>query len=361
MWDAQEPRSIIDAAERAATDGDHATAERLLSQAARLQEAQLGPLHPDLANTLNNLGVVCEITGKLADAEQHFRRALTIATTALDPDHPFVVTSRKNLRDFCEAQGKPFELPTPAPPAPAPDPDPPLASPPAPATPLPIEADVSVEAKDPIEAKDPVDDEDPEVVSKKFFSRVALGALGPIAMLMVVLAAGLPRLNSSGQPVPPLTIAASASQSNSAPAPTSVSAEPIPVPSEIAADTDSEPALEDGSITPAAAVAGPKVVRASLCAELDAWLCDPADRPVPPGPLFFYTQVSSTRDTRIQHRWYRDNRLSQSVELRVDARPRGGYRTYSRYTMNAESAGSWRVELRGEDGALLHEERFTVR
>ena len=36
--------------------------KKLLRQAARLQEASLGPRHPDLANTLNNLGIVCEIT-----------------------------------------------------------------------------------------------------------------------------------------------------------------------------------------------------------------------------------------------------------------------------------------------------------
>jgi len=81
---------------------------------------------------------------------------------------------------------------------------------------------------------------------------------------------------------------------------------------------------------------------------------------VPPGPLFFYTQVKSTRATTIQHRWYRDNRLHQSLELRVQASPSVGYRTSSRTIMNSESAGSWRVELRTEDGLLLHEERFSV-
>jgi Protein of unknown function (DUF2914) len=103
------------------------------------------------------------------------------------------------------------------------------------------------------------------------------------------------------------------------------------------------------------------VVRARLCAELDEWRCDPPDRPVPPGPLFFYTQVKSVSPTTIQHRWYRDNRLHQSVDLRVQASPSLGFRTYSRNVMNGDSAGSWRVELRSEAGALLHEERFTVR
>jgi hypothetical protein len=296
MWEARDPRSIIDAAEKAAAAANYASAETLLREAARLQEASLGPLHPDVANTLNNLGVVCEITGKPADAEQFFRRAFDIATAALDPDHPFVATSRKNLRDFCEARG--LQDPTP-------------------------QSRVDAEA------------DDPELESKRFFTRVAIGALGPIAMLMVILAAGLPRLGSKelvGVTQPTVATTGSAPDDASANRVTSLSAPALPV-----------------------------VVRASLCAALEDWLCDPADRPVPPGPLFFYTQVKSTSATTMQHRWYQDDRLHQAVDLRIQASAGVGYRAYSRTTMNSDSAGSWRVELRSEDGVLLHEEHFTVR
>src|SRR5512134_3650687 len=115
MGEAHEPRSVIDAAEKAAEAGNYVSAENLLREAARLQEASLGPRHPDLANTLNNLGIVCEMTGKPADAEQYFRRAVSIARTSLPPDHPFVTTSQTNLRDFCESRGKQVELPAPPP------------------------------------------------------------------------------------------------------------------------------------------------------------------------------------------------------------------------------------------------------
>ena len=104
----------------------------------------------------------------------------------------------------------------------------------------------------------------------------------------------------------------------------------------------------------------PGVPRASLCAELDQWLCDPPDRPVPPGPLFFYTQVKSARATMVQHRWYRGDRLEKTEELRIKVRPSGD-RTFSRHILDGDSVGSWRVELRAEDGGLLHEERFSVR
>jgi hypothetical protein len=320
MPEPRDPRAIIEEAEHAATAGNYASAETLLREAALVQEATLGPFHPDLANTLNNLGIVCEITSKPTDAEQFFRRAVAIATTCLHPDHPFVATSRKNLRDFCDARGKPGELPT---------------------------------------SKPAATREDAERDSTRLFTRVALGALGPLAMLMVILAAGLPRLNSQGQPVPPLPIAVDSSRDIPAP-PVAPAAEPIPPLDE--AETATEETADDVSVSPVTAAptqVPPQVLKARLCADLDEWRCDPPDDPVPPGPLFFYTQVKTTRATTVQHRWYRDDRLNQSVELPVQANS-SGFRTFSRSTMNGDSAGRWRVELRTGDGVLLHEARFTV-
>ncbi len=134
MPDQREPRSVLESAEKAAASGDFASAEQLLREAARLQEASLGPLHPDLANTLNNLGVVCEVAEKPAEAERYFRRAYDIATASLEPDHPFVATSRKNLEDFCAARGLDVVVPVPLPaPVPPPVPSPPPVLAPSPA------------------------------------------------------------------------------------------------------------------------------------------------------------------------------------------------------------------------------------
>src|SRR5947207_13524399 len=108
-------RSIIENAEQAAAAGNYASAEDLLREAAAVQEQTLGPNHPDLANTLNNVGIVCEMTDNPIDAEHYFRRAYRHPTATLAPDHPFVATSRKNLHDFCAARGRPAELP-PSPP-----------------------------------------------------------------------------------------------------------------------------------------------------------------------------------------------------------------------------------------------------
>jgi hypothetical protein len=326
-----------------------------------LQEASLGPLHPDLANTLNNLGVVCEITNKHVDAEQYFRRAFSIATTALDPDHPFVATSGKNLRDFCEARGKQVELPTsPAEveaPASAPEVEPPASAPEMGAK---LEAQATPTAEPPRESQVLTEPRDLQVASRRFLTRLAIGALGPVAMLIAILAAVLPRLGSTEQAVSSSAIATD-SQRDIAPAHAPVRVEPILVPTKTTTTTKrGADEANAAQITSASTVARPIVVRARLCADLEEWRCDPPDRPVPSGPLFFYTQIKSTSVTTVQHRWYWDDRLNHSVELRVEANPTTGYRTYSRNTMKSESAGSWRVELRSKDGALLHEERFTV-
>ena len=77
--------------------------------------------------------------------------------------------------------------------------------------------------------------------------------------------------------------------------------------------------------------------------------------------MFFYTQLKSATATTIEHRWYQGDSLRRAVPLRIQANPGAGYRTYSRTTIGRELAGDWRVELRSDDGTVLHEERFTVR
>src|SRR5262245_11358955 len=110
MTGRQNAREMIDEAERAASAGDLAAADRLLRAAAGVQEAELGPVDPDLAYTLNNLAVVAERAGRLDEAETFYRRATAIATAVLPPDDPMVLTSRKNLEDFCQAHGVPIKV-----------------------------------------------------------------------------------------------------------------------------------------------------------------------------------------------------------------------------------------------------------
>ena len=108
MTDVRDPASRIEAAQKAVGDGDYLEAERLLREAAAIQEATLGESHPDVATTLNNLAFVCERTGKVDEAERGYRRAHKIAVASLSPGHPFIKTSLSNLMEFCESRGIPI-------------------------------------------------------------------------------------------------------------------------------------------------------------------------------------------------------------------------------------------------------------
>jgi hypothetical protein len=104
------------------------------------------------------------------------------------------------------------------------------------------------------------------------------------------------------------------------------------------------------------------VLRAEVCRSLTrtgAWTCAPATGAQDPGVMYFYTRVASPRDTTIEHRWYRDERLVQRVPLRIRANP-SGFRTYSQTRISADRAGKWKVELRSQDGELLDEKTFAI-
>jgi len=101
---------------------------------------------------------------------------------------------------------------------------------------------------------------------------------------------------------------------------------------------------------------------ARLCQSLDLeanWRCDPLPESVASGPVFFVTRLKSATDTSVEHRWYRNDKLSQSVTLHVGATA-SGYRTYSRMTASPDRPGTWRVEVRGAGGAVLDQKTFVV-
>jgi hypothetical protein len=404
MPDTPDIQSVVEAAERAAASGDYATAEVRLREAARLQEASLGPHHPDLANTLNNLGVVCEITGKPEDAEQCLREAWTIATAVLPPDHPFVATSRKNLEDFCAARGKAIDGPPPRPAEPPPPParpsPPPAAAveqpaPRAPDTkrrPGPAPTANAAPTHAPPEAPRAVPRGTPRRAAPQRRSRsLAIGVVIAVGALVVLVTitrwfrsseevrsvAASPSVSSPERPGPaapsgepgragaPRGAAPGGGRASGAP-PTPPSAPSTPPAREPARAPSSAPPAGTESRPARSSAAGSVVVAdARLCRELSTsgreWQCVSPSLPAAPGPFFFYTRIKSPVDTTIEHRWYRDDHLHQVVELRIRANMGAGYRTYSRNTISGERAGDWRVELRSQSGELLREERFVVR
>jgi len=336
MPEARELRVVVEAADQAAADGDYVAAELKLRELAALQEAQLGPQHPDLASTLNNLGIVYERVDSPAEAELCYRRAYAIATTALEPNHPFVATSRKNLEEFCHARGRPFDRSVVA------------DARPVPRKPLP-----------------------------RRWRPILVSAATALVVAMLVVAVFWFRSSNPGR-----SSSTSPAQGQGLPSP-SVSRESQSGPrdfvfpgnkaeprnSDSSASDDTVATRADagstvGARVPVATAPGPVVIaEAHLCRRLTIsnWRCDEVSSPLEPGLLFFYTRVKAVNNTTVEHRWYRADHLSQSVELPIKASPESGYRTYTRRTVTAANAGNWRVEVRGKDGSLLYEERFLVR
>ena len=68
-------------------------------------ERALGPDHPNVATSLNNLAVLYKTQGRYADAEPLYKRSLAIREKALGPDHPDVATSLNNLAALYKNSG----------------------------------------------------------------------------------------------------------------------------------------------------------------------------------------------------------------------------------------------------------------
>lgn len=338
MSDLSNVRSMLEAAEAAANAGDLAVADDLLRRAAHLQEAELGPVHPDLANTLNNLAIVAETTGRIEDAEMFYRRAVAITSTSLSPEDPRVASSRKNLEDFCRDRGVPVEVTPVAVPSPEP-------APPQPTFPEPDKG---------------VHDEDARLVKDTAAPNrsVAIVAIAVVALVVVTFVAT--RQRSPRQPPASAVPSAPLPQGNES----TRAAAPAPIesrPTTTSRDDKGGNVAISSSATGRAS-AGSSLVTSQLCRTLstgDNWRCDPAGPSVPPGALVFYTRVTSARDATLIHRWYRGDTLRKTARLRIAANTTEGYRTYSRQTVR--SGEDWRVEARNAAGDLLYEQRVSVR
>jgi len=84
----------------------YAEAEPLYQQSLGSWEKALGPEHPSVATSLNNLAELYRAQGKYAELEPLHRRALGIWEKSLGPEYPLVATSLNNLAEHYRAQGK---------------------------------------------------------------------------------------------------------------------------------------------------------------------------------------------------------------------------------------------------------------
>ncbi len=77
--------------------GKYEQASEPLEEALAIRENYLGPEHPSVGTSLNNLALLYEAQGRYAEAEPLLERALRIMEKALGPNHPSTVTVRGNL------------------------------------------------------------------------------------------------------------------------------------------------------------------------------------------------------------------------------------------------------------------------
>jgi serine/threonine-protein kinase len=84
--------------------GEYARAEALHLQALAIQERLLGPEHPDVAETLMDLGFLYPYVARLDDSEAAYRRALAIRRANLGDD-PRVAESLVSLASVRRRQG----------------------------------------------------------------------------------------------------------------------------------------------------------------------------------------------------------------------------------------------------------------
>jgi hypothetical protein len=371
---------MLEVAEHAATGGDFASADELLRGAARIQEAELGPLHPALANTLNNLAIVAEKMGRPGEAETFYRQATAIASASLPADHPMVVDSRQNLEDFCRARALPIDAAVIVRPS-APDTElgrdafAPKDAPGAAETPIRVRAaDASSKTQAmPRSSGRPLRDlrratstafQLMQPAPRGGSRLLAWLAIGVVALVAAALLVRRP-WSSSETSTPASTAAPTAPQAADPPLPAPAIPSPIEQaqPPKVVPRADHRDVITDGRTASASSSGAISLATAQLCQTFSTnggtWRCDPAGESVARGRIVFYTRVRSPRDAAVVHRWYREDTLQQSVKLTVRANATEGYRTYSRQTV--DRVGAWRVEVRSADGDLLHEQRFAVR
>ena len=83
--------------------GKYGRAVVVAKKALEVAEENVGPYHPDVATSLNNLALLYDNQGHYAQAEPLYKRALKIDEKTLGPDHPSVATSLENLAGLYRA------------------------------------------------------------------------------------------------------------------------------------------------------------------------------------------------------------------------------------------------------------------
>lgn len=86
--------------------GKYGEAESLNRQVLALRQQVLGPAHPEVAASLNNLAFVLENQGKFEEAEASLRKAVAINQETSGPQSPATLTSTHNLAVVLSRRGQ---------------------------------------------------------------------------------------------------------------------------------------------------------------------------------------------------------------------------------------------------------------
>ena len=92
--------------------GNYDRALVVAKKALEIAEDNVGPDHPDVAISLNNLALLYKTQGQYALAEPLYKRSLAIDEKALGPDHPDVAISLNNLAALYRATNRAEEAET---------------------------------------------------------------------------------------------------------------------------------------------------------------------------------------------------------------------------------------------------------
>jgi serine/threonine-protein kinase len=86
--------------------GRYEEARQMHERVLAIREKVLGPQHPDMAGALGNLGNVLTSLGRYEEALQRHERALSVREQALGAEHPLVANTLNNLGDTLRALGR---------------------------------------------------------------------------------------------------------------------------------------------------------------------------------------------------------------------------------------------------------------
>ena len=85
---------------------------RSYQRVLKLLEQTVGPDHPTLATTLNNLAVMYEAQDKYSEAEPLYQRALTSIEHTMGPAHPNLAAALDNYADLLRKMQREAEAET---------------------------------------------------------------------------------------------------------------------------------------------------------------------------------------------------------------------------------------------------------